>query len=62
MKHRIVKNLLLASVALVVPFCAGARSSWNDEADARKADYMFMEAQRQMSLDNTDAYYELLRT
>ena len=55
MKHRIVKNLLLASVALVVPFCAGARSSWNDEADARKADYMFMEAQRQMSLDNTDA-------
>ena len=52
---------MLAAVATSITIGAGARSRWSEEADARKADYIFMEAQRQMSLDNTDAYYELLR-
>lgn len=33
---------------------------WADNADRRKADYIFMEAMRQNALDNNDAFFELL--
>ena len=47
---------------LLVATAVGARdkSKWKDGADERRADYVFLEAQRQLALDNTDAYYELL--
>ena len=37
------------------------QKKWQDEAQSRRADYMFMEAQRQLSMDNTDAYFELIK-
>ena len=33
------------------------QKKWQDEAQSRRADYMFMEAQRQLSMDNTYAYF-----
>ncbi len=52
---------LLAIVLLAFSVDGVSRTRWNDDADARKADYVYMEAQRQSALDNTDAYFELLR-
>ena len=39
----------------------GHRSSWQDEADARKADYIFLEAQRYKAAEQNDAYYALMK-
>lgn len=36
-------------------------NAWNKQAQDRLADYIYLEAQRQLSLDNIDAYYELMR-
>lgn len=51
--------LLLMSVAATL--IAAGKSAWRDGADSRRADYIFLEAQRQLALDHTDAYYELIR-
>ena len=37
------------------------RESWAANADSRKADYIYMEAMRQNSLGNDDAFFELLQ-
>lgn len=39
---------------------ATARSKWESGADSRKADYMFMEAQKQYAIDSVDNYFLLL--
>ncbi len=40
---------------------AAAAVRWEDGADARKADYYFMEAQRQNSQDSDDAFFDLMQ-
>lgn len=60
---RVTKRIyaVLVPVAmLLLAFSAPAKVKWADHADERKADYLFMEAQRQNALGNNDAYYELL--
>ena len=59
------RNILLgiATIAFLgAPVDAGAARRHVDTAaaDARKADYVFMEAMRQHALENEDAYYDLL--
>lgn len=51
-----------AGFSLVLPAYARGRKaeSWEAGADARKADYLFMEAMRQNTLDNDDAFFEIL--
>ena len=58
--------MLLAAIALWPASAAGGgknkpqRTSWEAGADARKADFYFMEAQRQNSLDHDDAFFDLM--
>lgn len=54
---------VLLPVAVAVPYVAarGTHAKWRDGAQQRRADYIFMEAQRQLALENNDAYFELLR-
>lgn len=67
MKAFVKKHLNVLSAAAVVAivavsaFAGSARDKWEQGADRRKADYIFMEALRQKSLDNLDAYFELYR-
>lgn len=51
-----------AGLSLVIPGYARSRKtdSWQEGAAERKADYLFMEAMRQNTLDNDDAFFELL--
>lgn len=51
-----------AGFSLVLPGYARGRKTdcWEAGADARKADYLFMEAMRQNTLDNDDAFFEIL--
>lgn len=51
-----------AGFSLVLPAYARGRKAdcWEAGADARKADYLFMEAMRQNTLDNDDAFFEIL--
>lgn len=60
MKYKLL-YLLLLTVLMVQGTTALGKSSWNGQADQRRADYIYMEAQRQLAVDNTDAYFELLR-
>ena len=46
-------------VTSVTETAARKRNIWGD-TDARKADYVFMEAMRRHALENEDAYYDLL--
>ena len=57
-----VMAVAAAGFSLVIPGYARSRKtdSWQEGADAGKADYMFMEAMRQNALDNDDAFFELL--
>lgn len=50
-------------LVLVLPLAVVGygRDRWREDAEKRRADYIYMEAQRQLSLDNNDAYFELLR-
>lgn len=50
-----------AAIIALSTFAGQARENWEDGSDRRKADYIFMEALRQKSLDNLDAYFELYR-
>lgn len=59
------RNILLgiATIAFLgapVDVAAARRHVDTTAADARKADYVFMEAMRQHALENEDAYYDLL--
>lgn len=62
--QKAVPALLAALVLLpVLAFGKGGRTKqteWKSEASARKADYVFMEAMRQNTIGNDDAYFELL--
>lgn len=53
-----VRTILMIALFAFQPLFA--KEKWGDEARLRKADYIFMEAQRQSALDNEDAYFELL--
>lgn len=64
--------LLIAILSVIAPLVAGNKSQSSvalsdmrnvevSDADRRKAEYVFLEAERQRSLDNYPAYYELLR-
>lgn len=59
-----IANRILAAfvplMMLVLAVETPAKVKWSDHADERKADYLFMEAQRQNALGNSDAYYELM--
>lgn len=57
--------VLIATAVLPMPArgksSAAKREKWSTNATKRKADYIFMEAMRQNTLENQDAYFELLR-
>lgn len=57
-----VRISVLALLAIVCgrPVMAERKLDWKAGAQERRADYIFLEAQRQLALDNTDAYYELI--
>lgn len=53
--------VVAAVMAAAIPFAGWAKKSDAErERDRRKADYIFMEAQKYQLLDQTDAYYELI--
>lgn len=56
-----IKVCALLFMSVVATAIASGKSSWKDGADNRRADYIFLEAQRQLALDRTDAYYEFIR-
>ena len=62
---KITRTISLAAL-LVVAFCCGIEISAKapeqgvDESNRRKAEYIYMEAQRHNALDKQDSYYELL--
>ena len=56
-----IAALLTAVVAGIAATGARQRHERVAEADSRKADYIFLEGQRQNQIGNPDAYYELLR-
>lgn len=63
MNRLLTKKILFAAsliAVLAMAFDTKAKQSWLDGADKRKADYLYMEAQRQNALGNEDAYFELL--
>ncbi len=62
-KYVAVLAFAIAMLSIALPGGARGRDNdnWQSGADARKADYLFMEAQRQNALDNDDAYFELLQ-
>lgn len=62
MKVQSVRLSVLLLLMLSAVAAAGARnkSKWTESADRRRADYVFLEAQRQLAMDNSDAYYEML--
>lgn len=51
---------MVALAAMTVSLHAAKKDNWNKIADKRKAEYVFMEAQRQNAIENEDAYFELL--
>lgn len=64
MNNTIIKKILFAAgivAVIIMAFDTKAKNSWLDDADNRKADYLYMEAQRQNALGNSDAYFELIR-
>jgi tetratricopeptide (TPR) repeat protein len=58
------RHLLLPAIAAAAilgsALTGSGRDKWQQGEDQRRADYIFMEAQRQNALENTDAYFELL--
>ena len=61
--NNLFKKILFAVgivAVIIMAFDTKAKDSWLDGADKRKADYLYMEAQRQNALGNQDAYFELL--
>lgn len=60
MNHK-VTVILLITACMLSGISLLAKNDSTDEANRRKADYIFMEAQRQSALGNADAYFDLLR-
>lgn len=61
--NTLLKKLLFAAglaAVIVMAVDTKAKDTWQNGADARKADYLYMEAQRQNALGNEDAYFELI--
>lgn len=59
-----IRVLLITVLSITSSFAiakAGNVHQDSNISNERKADYVFMEAQRQSALGNTDAYYDLLR-
>lgn len=52
--------ILTAAIAATTTVYA-RRPAWTSEADLRKSDYTYIEAQKQSAMGNNDAYFELLR-
>lgn len=63
-KHILLWVMACMVVAFVVlPAVAGSKSTtWDEEASRRKADYIFLEAGHQKSLEANDAYFDLLKS
>lgn len=65
MLRRILYHIALAAgIAFMISPAYARRSDTrraSDASDRLKADYIFMEAMRQQAIENTDAYYDLLR-
>lgn len=61
--RKLIKTLSTLAVVLTVahPESEARGKRWIDEASQRRADYIFMEAQRQQALENNDAYYDMLK-
>lgn len=60
-KHNFCAGAIIVALVLSLTVSMSAtKVQWREEAANRKADYIFMEAQRQNALDNEDAYFELL--
>lgn len=60
-RHKFWAAVVIATLMFPLAMSTGAsKVQWREDADSRKADYIFMEAQRQNALDNEDAYFELL--
>lgn len=60
-KHNFCAVAIFVALVLSLTISmSAAKVQWREEAANRKADYIFMEAQRQNALDNEDAYFELL--
>ncbi|MDE7472880.1 MAG: tetratricopeptide repeat protein [Muribaculaceae bacterium] len=61
--RKLIQTLSALTIVLSTTFqVSEARDKrWSDGASQRRADYIFMEAQRQQALDNNDAYYDLLK-
>lgn len=59
-KQRILSAL--AAIVMLLPLAAAnGKIHTGNKSDTNKADYIFMEAQRQSALGNADAYFDLLR-
>ncbi len=55
-------RLVIVMLLMVLPVAVSimAKTNWDADAEKRKADYVFLEAQRQNAIEHEDAYYELL--
>lgn len=63
MKLNAQRFIILSTVvvSLIGSLLSSARDKGPTAADRRKADYIFMEAQRQRALDETDSHFQLLQ-
>lgn len=63
MRVKTIISTVIGGIFFFNPVAANARNSsrWAEGADARKADYLYLEAERHEAIDQTDAYFELLR-
>lgn len=60
-RHILWSLVVMAVVLVVIPAIAGSKpSKWDSEASRRKADYIFLEADRQKAMEANDAYFDLL--
>ncbi|MBD5214106.1 MAG: tetratricopeptide repeat protein [Bacteroidales bacterium] len=58
---RIVIICICVMAAVGALMAKGHKATWQEGADARKSDYIFMEAQRYKASDQNDAYYALMK-
>lgn len=54
-------RIIFFFIALGLYIVTTAGNKWDDEADKRKADYLFMEALRQKSIDNVEPHLHLFK-
>lgn len=61
---KLQKSIIILFLLMLFAPCAlakGRKQSWQSEADTRKSDYTYLEAQRRSARDDNDAYFELLQ-